>query len=499
MATGILGMNARNLKYVRITPMRRKVADDKLVSKQVLAKAGIRIPRLYGVIGSVREFESFDWNALPSSFVVKPNRGFGGGGIMVLRSSQKKSIFIKTPLEDRVWLKPSGAEVTFEEMRSHVLGILDGQFSLQETPDVAYFEKRLIRHKAFATYAPIGISDIRVIVYNRVPVMAMMRIPTEASEGRANVAQGAVAAGIDMASGLTTTSIQKLPRRKAIDAHPDTGVPLYGFAIPFWNDVLRMSIEAADASGIGFLGVDIVIDRHLGPVILEINLRPGLEIQVANQDGLAKRLQRVEGLKISSVEKGIRVAQELFGADTEKRIEEVSGRDVISIVERVTISPMALSQEQKDAAGVSEEASQARTAKKMSVLAKIDTGAYSTSISHGLAKKLGFGNLLKEFDGVNIPQETPAKEADRKAAELLEKWQPVFPELAGVSAVRSSHGLSLRPEVRVLLNISGKRVRVKANIKDRANLRYSMIVGRRDLKRFLVDPSRRLAGQQNPT
>jgi len=43
-----------------------------------------------------------------------------------------------------------------------------------------------------------GLPDIRVIAYNMVPVMAMMRIPTKESGGKANIHGGACAVGIDI-------------------------------------------------------------------------------------------------------------------------------------------------------------------------------------------------------------------------------------------------------------------------------------------------------------
>ena len=140
-STGVLGMNARNYKYIRIYNKKRKVADDKLQTKELLREAGIRVPKLYGVIRTIRDFEEYKWNKLPANFVVKPNRGFGGGGILVLRSAVKKQEFLDLPVEARVWLTPGGEEITYAQLRSHVLDVLDGQFSLQSTPDVAMFER----------------------------------------------------------------------------------------------------------------------------------------------------------------------------------------------------------------------------------------------------------------------------------------------------------------------------------------------------------------------
>ena len=44
----------------------------------------------------------------------------------------------------------------------------------------------------------------------------------------------------------------------------------------------------------GYLGVDIVLDRKQGPMLLEANARPGLAIQIANGQGLIPRFEAVD-------------------------------------------------------------------------------------------------------------------------------------------------------------------------------------------------------------
>ena len=72
-------MNARNLDYIRpFNPKRaRSIADDKLWTKRVLMKADIPTPPLFGVIHDKLELAEFDFSQLPSSFVLKPNFGYG--------------------------------------------------------------------------------------------------------------------------------------------------------------------------------------------------------------------------------------------------------------------------------------------------------------------------------------------------------------------------------------------------------------------------------------
>ncbi len=469
----ILGMNERNLNFIRPYNKKKAVrlADSKLDSKEILIKTGISTPRLYGVIRTIKDFESFDWKKLPANFVIKPNRGFGGEGIVLLRRSKKKEAFLKLPLRRREWYTSSGNLWDFEKLKSHVLDILDGSFSLQGLPDTAFIERKLTTHPIFKNYTRRGIPDIRIIVFNKVPVMSMMRLPTERSQGRANIAQGAVAVGIDIGSGMTTTAMTKLPSRKIIDSHPDTNQKLSDFQIPEWDKILEMSVEAQVATNLGYLGVDIAIDKKYGPEILELNARPGLDIQVANLEGLAGRLKRVKGLKVKSVAHGIRIAKDLFGGDVERRVEEVSNREVIGSIEKVKL--------------FSKEGD-----KNFEVMAKIDTGADSTSIDRELASKLGYQDILNLLETKELSPELTDKEATNEARKVRNILQKENGEIVDVAWIRSSHGLSLRPYIKITFILSGIKVISKTNVTNRKLLRYKVIIGKRDLKRFLVDTTK---------
>ena len=61
----------------------------------------------------------------------------------------------------------------------------------------------------FEPIAVGGTPDVRIILYRCVPVMAMVRLPTRESRGRANLHQGAVAAGIHLGSGRTHGGVCK--------------------------------------------------------------------------------------------------------------------------------------------------------------------------------------------------------------------------------------------------------------------------------------------------
>jgi alpha-L-glutamate ligase-like protein len=111
------------------------------------------------------------------------------------------------------------------------------------------------------------------------------------SGGKANLHQGAIAAGIDMASGTTLSAVW---RNSIITEHPDTGNPVTDIKIPKWDTLLAIAARCYELTGLGYIGVDLVLDKDKGPLILELNARPGLSIQIANRTGLLPRLKLVE-------------------------------------------------------------------------------------------------------------------------------------------------------------------------------------------------------------
>src|SRR5207302_1465848 len=157
--------------------------------------------------------------------------------------------------------------------------------------DRAMVQQRIRLHAAFASVSYKGIPDIRVILYRNRPAMAMLRLPTRASNGRANLHQGGIGAGVDLQTGITNHAVQ---RNRLVDCHPDTGVSVVGMRVPHWRTVLDMSRRVAEATGLGYLGVDIVVDADQGPMLLEANARPGLAIQIANGRGLLPRLREID-------------------------------------------------------------------------------------------------------------------------------------------------------------------------------------------------------------
>ena len=276
---GVLGMNRRNAIHVLGSNPRCNYprVDDKLLTKQICEARGIRVPETFTVIerqGDVRRFTELIGDR--QDFVIKPAQGSGGRGITVVVQH-----------DGRTFVTASGHQIELADLCYHLSTILSGLYSLGGQPDKAIVEQRIVRHPVFDPVAVGGTPDIRIILYRGVPAMAMVRLPTKASRGRANLHQGAVAAAIDLLTGQTFGGVC---RGRTVTTHPDTGSPIAGLTVPHWERVLTGAMHLADGLELGYVGVDFVVDAQLGPVILEANARPGLAIQMANRQGLRPRL-----------------------------------------------------------------------------------------------------------------------------------------------------------------------------------------------------------------
>jgi len=94
--------------------------------------------------------------------------------------------------------------------------------------------------------------------------------------------------------------------------------------------------------------------------------------------------------------------------------------------------------------------------KRRTVQARVDTGAAKSSIDIHLAGELGIGPAIKH------------------------------------AMVKSASGGSVRPVVRITLNISGKLITALFTLASRHHLKYDVLIGRNVLKKgqFLIDPLR---------
>ncbi|HEY8504732.1 MAG TPA: alpha-L-glutamate ligase-like protein [Gemmataceae bacterium] len=283
---GVIGINRRNADFIAAQNPRSlfPLVDDKLRMRALCRRIGVPTPEVYAVLRSHAQLRHLpDLLAEFGDVVLKPNRGSAGRGILVLLG--------KADTEGRHFVRPDDSFISAEEICQHAAEVLAGLYSLGGQPDAVLLQRRVRPHPDFARISLRGIPDVRVLLYRGEPAMAMLRLPTLASNGRANLHQGGVGVGIDLATGLTTTALQG---SRAVTHHPDTGEPLRDRPVRPWSEILEMSRKVARAVGLGYLGVDIVLDPEEGPMLLEANARPGLAIQLANRTGLARRLAEID-------------------------------------------------------------------------------------------------------------------------------------------------------------------------------------------------------------
>lgn len=309
-AKGIMGINRRNADYVLKYNKRNlyPIVDDKIITKERAIEAGIHVPEMYGVIETEKDIEKLkDIVKDHVDFVVKPAQGAGGDGILVIADR----------FEGR-YRTVSGKIISHEEIEHQISNILTGLYSLGGHRDRALIEYRVTPDPIFKSISYEGVPDIRIIVLMGYPVMAMLRLPTRQSGGKANLHQGAIGVGVDLATGIT---LHGTWLNNKISKHPDTTNAVDGVQLPNWDGFMKLAAGCYELCGLGYIGVDMVLDVEQGPLILELNARPGLNIQIANDCGLTHRAHAVESRIAALKKKGVQetpeervaFAQDLFG------------------------------------------------------------------------------------------------------------------------------------------------------------------------------------------
>lgn len=272
---GVMGLNRRNLELIYPNNQRKhySLADDKVKTKEILHRNDIACAETYTIIRKVSEIKK-KWAQCESkhAMAIKPANGCGGGGIKILK---------KTP--DGVW-KSAGKPISQQQIFQHITSIVSGLFSMSSS-DSCLIEECIIPHPFFAEIYDDGVPDFRIITLKNQPVMAMLRMPTSKSDGKANLHQNGVGIGVDLDQGRLT---QVFDGKKYMNHHPDNPNNVNGKPIPFWNEMIALAIETSKAFPLDYLGIDLVLDAEKGPQIMEVNVRPGLGIQLVNKCGLEK-------------------------------------------------------------------------------------------------------------------------------------------------------------------------------------------------------------------
>lgn len=321
----ILWQNARNLNYINEynDKFAKKLADSKLKTKEFLSKKWVSVSESLYIIKNHKELDTIDFSSFEFPFVVKPNAGYWGKGILIFERKDSHWNFVTNDHQS----------YTLSEFKTHIWDILDGFYSLSWTRDKVIFEKKIVLDHSIELLGKYGLPDIRVIVFNSIPVIAMLRVPTQNSKGKANLHAWACWVGIDIWSGKLTYITQF---KKMIKSIPWIG-DVRNIELPKWEEILKLAVKVQQITNIWYVGCDIVLDENVGPLLLEMNVRPWLEVQVANKVPLLERLKKVENIKVHSIEKWVRLARDLFGWEIEEKIKNISWKKVLGTKEYTKI------------------------------------------------------------------------------------------------------------------------------------------------------------------
>lgn len=423
-ANDILGMNARNQIYTVLNPpSARSFASSKYASKILLEDNNLLTPKIHAILGTSEDVNEFDWASLDGNFVVKPTNGNAGKGVLVIK---------KQHIDKKHWTNAIGTVLDINDLKLHCFDILEGQYSTYGSNHSVIIEERVPIHPTLRKYTYKGTPDIRVVIFNQVPVMALLRLPTKESEGRANQTQGAIGVGIDIATGITTYAAANL--NTIITYLPGTKYKLNGIKIPYWSALLKLAVDAANCANLMYAGIDLFVHPDKGPMVVELNANPGLSIQIANKAGLKRRLERVEGLNVLNAAHGVKIGQALFASNFSDKIKAEDGLTIINPFESITVF------------GDDKE--------RVELDSLINTGRYRSAIASSLAEKLG---LIDIDDFLWFQQE---------------------------------NGEGKIPVVEVTFKLKSRKIKTSMVVSKKLNKsKYRLEIGRKDLKGFLVGES----------
>jgi hypothetical protein len=309
------------------------LANNKIKTKNFLAERWIPVPNTYGTIKNRNELSDFNFFYLPKKdFVVKPNKWSRWRWIYLTKFIEdikedekpinKRGIIIDKILNltKFVWWLPDYDHyyktwwkiLNDNTFRRHMIDILDGKHSMTHWNDDILIEEKLMPWSWFQDFCEYWLADIRIIVFNLVPVAAMIRIPTKESWWKANLDIWWIGLWID----VWTWKINSMTHEGKIWEwkFPEEFDKFYGKKIPYRNDILFLSSKIQFFVNMWYLALDWVITEEW-PKLLEMNARAWLKVQNISNLKLQNRLKKVWDLKINDPEKWVEIAKSLFTSE----------------------------------------------------------------------------------------------------------------------------------------------------------------------------------------
>ncbi len=245
--------------------------DDKLAFFLLMRQFGVPTPEVVGVVirGRVHRLGDAEqrpllawlpaWLAERGSLVVRPNRGTGGQGVLVLEAGDGAGCVV------------NGTATSWD--------LLEQRFASSVDHVITEFVEQ-------ASYArdvfPPSTNTIRILTMQDAAgrpfvAVAVHRFGTPGSAPADNFMKGGLSVPIDPETGVLGTGVQRF-RLQRHQVHPETGVQLTGTVVPRWAR-MRDGIlaAAAQAAFLPFIGWD-VIPTEDGFSVIEGNKNSDMQV-----------------------------------------------------------------------------------------------------------------------------------------------------------------------------------------------------------------------------
>lgn len=256
----------------------RKLSQNKIPEKAILALFGIPTPRFLGrlearigcdtagrSLRNASDLERLVGGRQIARLVFKRLEGWGGKGVHIPVVEQGPRVTFREPGD-------SNAQSVQDYCTSALELNRGGDWIVEE-----YFQQ----HPDLSAINPASVNTVRIWVIDRGKegyrvLAAYLRI------GRSNMfvdnaSSGGIVAPIELVSGRLRAARDAHAEYNVYPRHPDHGVPIEGVVLPCWPDVQGLAARALSVfPGLRFAGLDVAIGAS-GPVILELNVSPDRE------------------------------------------------------------------------------------------------------------------------------------------------------------------------------------------------------------------------------
>ncbi len=335
----ILWIHKRNNNYIKkFNPQKGiRLAKNKIKTKKFLYERWIPVPKTLFECKSESDRLQFDFTQIRSTqFVLKPNKWSKWEGIVIVQdmkrttsAEQQYSWWDKIRGLDRKIILSGymflikGIWISEYELKKQMIGIFKGLYNQSHIHDTLLIEEKLIPWKGFELFCQYGLADIRIIMFNLVPTIAMLRVPTQESGWKANLAQWGIGLWVDIVTGKITSLYYQWESYH--QDFPTEWMFLHNKKVPYRQEILQHSSNIQYFVNSGYLGMDWVITEH-GPKLLEINARSWLEIQNITGIPLLQIMKKIEDIDVTTPSKWLQISRTLFSTE---KINELKDNQII--------------------------------------------------------------------------------------------------------------------------------------------------------------------------